>query len=943
VLFGRLRILGKLGLLVLVPLLGVLALSVPIVVNRIDVARSAQDTADTVTLATEVGSTVQQLQEERLLSIGYLFGLVQAPELVTQSATTQDRLEHLTNLGKPLSTEMSRAVANAARLNNTRNAVLNRTARPDLIVSEFTNVITPIITALQLPKNADLTTEVGRQVFALDQALRTDDQISQASAYLTSAVVTKNTGFVGLFYSVLVQLQSTILQGQQFFTPAQYKLYLAAQEAFASRVGPVFLTKAATDPNNAVKLLNKDNLFPSLRSVNVLGGFVEKRIAADVDAAVVKSRDDALRTAYLIGGGSLLLLLIVVLLSAFMARAVARPLRRLTLSADRVARAAESELERVADDDAESARPIRLDPVDVAARDEIGDLARAFDRVQTTAARLVERQVVGRRNVAQMFGHVGRRTQNLVGRQLALIDNLERRETDSDRLRELYRLDHMSSRLRRNASSLVVLSGGAGTNEHMAPLPLEDVVRLALGEIEDYTRVDVDVPEEIVVVPAILADLTLLLAELMENATSFSPPHTRVVVTANELRGGARLAVIDQGLGLAPERLAEENARLTRRERLDLAPSEVLGLFVVGRLARRHGIEVTLTDTAEGGVTAWVDLRPQHLVSRINTMASTMPIQATIGHPSEFAPLIAGGSARSVPGSAQPFDANMLSRATRTLESSRSWNAFALRVGPPALEAAPSGYRDDRARYEIAPVYEAEPVYDDRAYDTGIPVAGRHPAALPELPVAHPTTGRYAGTEPPVVMEGPIVMPGPAEVIRLPRQRTPEEQNYGTPQAYAGPQGYAPPQLPEQRRPAPAPVPRQSRNGNGGPNPLRRRVPGGQLPAETSPKLPTTPPTPDDALAAREAVDAFEAGVNRAQWDAIEADMSSPPAAGHPPLARRVPGASLPVTEPMNPTPPASPTSPMDPEAARALVEQFEYGVALALSETQPQHEGQPR
>src|SRR4029453_7126473 len=101
---------------------------------------------------------------------------------------------------------------------------------------------------------------------------------------------------------------------------------------------------------------------------------------------------------------------------------------------------------------------------------------------------LVERQVAGRRNVAQMFGHVGRRTQNLVGRQLALIDNLERKETDSDRLRDLYRLDHMSSRLGRNASSLVVLSGGAGTNEHMAPLSLSDVVRLPLREIEGYTR-----------------------------------------------------------------------------------------------------------------------------------------------------------------------------------------------------------------------------------------------------------------------------------------------------------------------------------------------------------------------------------------------------------------------------------------------------------------------
>ncbi|MET0496288.1 MAG: ATP-binding protein, partial [Actinoplanes sp.] len=559
--------------------------------------------------------------------------------------------------------------------------------------------------------------------------------------------------------------------------------------------------------------------------------------------------------------------------------------------------------------------------VDVEASDEIGDLARAFDRVQGTAARLVERQVAGRRNVAQMFGHVGRRTQNLVGRQLALIDNLERRETDSDRLRELYRLDHMSSRLRRNASSLVVLSGAAGANDHMAPLGLSDVVRLALGEIEDYTRVDVEVPEEIVVVPSVVGDLTLLLAELMENATSFSPPQTRVLVTAAELRGGARLAIVDQGLGLSPERLAEENARLTRRERLDLAPSEVLGLFVVGRLARRHGIEVTLTDTPEGGITAWVDLRPTHLVARAEPVPAIQsgPIHATVGsHHSEFAPLLAGSSVRSAPGSALPFDANMLSRATKMLESGRTWNAFAparMMNSAPALEAAPSNY----------PSYE---------YDAGAPVAGRVPApAAPELPSA----GRYYEPEPQqVVMEGPIVMSAPQDAIQLPRQRTNEPQAFGNESLYRRPEAPVPQSpAPPQRSPG------DTRNGAA--TPLRRRVPGSQLPAETGPKPTAAPPTSDDALAAREAFDAFEAGVSRAQWDVIEQDMASPPAAGHPPLTRRVPGATLPVSEPMNPNPPASPAQPLDPEAARASMEQFEFGVARALSETQPLSEGQPR
>jgi hypothetical protein len=184
--------------------------------------------------------------------------------------------------------------------------------------------------------------------------------------------------------------------------------------------------------------------------------------------------------------------------------------------------------------------------------------------------------------------------------------------------------------------------------------------------------------------------------------------------------------------------------------------------------------------------------------------------------------------------------------------------------------------------------------------------------------VAHPTTGAYADTEPPVVMEGPIVMSAPADAIQLHGQRT------------AG------------QRPIPAaPVSPAQRNGNAA-TPLRRRVPGNQLPIETGPKLPPAPPSTDDALAAREAFEAFEAGVNRAQWDVIEADMASPPAAGHAPLTRRVPGATLPVADPM-PAPPAGPAQPLDPDAARALVEQFEYGVALALNETQPQPEGQPR
>ncbi|WP_433792557.1 nitrate- and nitrite sensing domain-containing protein [Actinoplanes sp. CA-252034] len=993
-LFGKFRILGKLALLILVPLLGVVGLAIPVIYERIDAASTAQETADTVERATQVSATLIELQEERLLSVGYLLGLVDRPTLVLQSAEAADSVAHLAD-DEDAPTPLRRAIAGAAKLNSTRQNVLNRSIKPPTVIEDFTSAINPLIEGLGLSTGADLTTAVGQQVYALDRAMRSDDLISQASCWLATAVVAGDRSpqdaalLLSQFTSTFAQIQSIITSSRVYFTDAQYKLYLSTQQAFTARVGPKFTAALETNPALALKDLKIKQLFPSLESVTILGSFVEKRVAQDVGLSVATNRSSAIQQSVLIGGGAFLLLILVITLSILMARAVARPLRRLTTSADRIARAAEAELERVADDEAEAqVRPIRLDPVDVEAQDEIGDLARAFDRVQTTAARLVQRQVDGRRNVAQMFGHVGRRTQNLVGRQLSLIDTLERKETDSDRLRELYRLDHMSSRLRRNASALVVLSGGAGANEHMAPLGLSDVVRLALGEIEDYTRVEVDIPEEIVVVPAVLADLTLLLAELLENATTFSPPHTNVTVSADELRGGARLAIIDHGLGLAPERLAEENARLTRRERLDLAPTEVLGLFVVGRLARRHGIEVTLTDTPDGGLTAWVDLSPSHLISRVENLTpiapaaypATTPVGAFPGAPvppqiqaAEYpmAPAysgalrgnttevaIASSAVRSVPGSQQPFDPAKLSRATQVVEAGTSWNAFGP-AGTPALGSAPAD------PYAGQPVYDAEPVYSPgvpyqepafpsagsypepvQSYDLGTPVAGRVPAALPELPPGQPSWSTEAAVQP----SWNVPAPAAPEIPVAP--------------------------------PAPPVAPEPQRNGNGAP--LRRRVPGSQLPAESTPHQLAAPKSQDDALAARAAFDAFEAGVIRAhdtsvsipvpdfsapsweaaapapvspppapqwetpQWEAPRWETPAPPPPAPPssnggaPLTRRVPGATLPRDEMHQPITPPAPST-LDPEAARALMDQFEYGVALALNESQPQHEGQPR
>uniref|UniRef100_UPI000A6F3B80 sensor histidine kinase n=1 Tax=Streptomyces griseoruber TaxID=1943 RepID=UPI000A6F3B80 len=292
--------------------------------------------------------------------------------------------------------------------------------------------------------------------------------------------------------------------------------------------------------------------------------------------------------------------------SILVRRSVVRPVLALTGAAQEVADVAGRELARVADDDAEETGSPRLRELPVTADDEIGELAEAFNNVQTTAAALLERQVLSRRNVAEMFGNVGRRVSNLTTRQLALIDWVERGETDPALLERLYSIDHIAVRLRRNADSLMLLAGIRETVLDSGPTELTNVVRAALGQIEGYQRVQLYARGEAVVEPDIVGDLTLMIAELLENAVSFSPEGSPVEVRVGSDQGGASITVSDHGLGMSAERLAEENARLVRRERLDLVPTKVLGLFVVGALARRWDVDVTLSRTPGGGVTAEV-------------------------------------------------------------------------------------------------------------------------------------------------------------------------------------------------------------------------------------------------------------------------------------------------------------------------------------------------
>ncbi|MFI1793548.1 nitrate- and nitrite sensing domain-containing protein [Streptomyces olivaceoviridis] len=258
------------------------------------------------------------------------------------------------------------------------------------------------------------------------------------------------------------------------------------------------------------------------------------------------------------------------------------------------------------------------------AEDETGQVAEALTTVHRAALRAAVERAELASGISGVFVNLARRSQVLVHRQLSLLDSMERRSDDPDELGDLFRLDHLTTRMRRHAESLIILSGAAPGRAWRMPVSLTNVVRAAVSEIEDYARVEVRQFPEAYVIGAAVADLTHLLAEVVENAAQFSPPHTRVRVTGEPVGNGYALEVEDRGLGMGAETLAEANRRIEQSEALDLFDSDRLGLFVVSRLASRHEIKVHLRTSPYGGTTAVV-LLPKALLHSGSTESSARP------------------------------------------------------------------------------------------------------------------------------------------------------------------------------------------------------------------------------------------------------------------------------------------------------------------------------
>ncbi|WP_283134206.1 sensor histidine kinase [Rhizohabitans arisaemae] len=446
---------------------------------------------------------------------------------------------------------------------------------------------------------------------------------------------------------------------------------------------------------------------------------VEERLTTSVVAAVRDLQSGETRGALVIGGLTVALLLLVLAITVGVARSLVRPLRRLRTEALEVAGNRLPDTVRAIRDSGDAGTDPRIEPIGLDSGDEIGEVARAFDEVHREAVRLAADEARVRRNVNTMFVNLSRRSQTLVERQLALIDGLERGEEDEDRLEDLFRLDHLATRMRRNSENLLVLAGQETARRWSKPVQLVDVVRAALAEVEGYERVELEIALGTSVAGQAVNDTVHLVAELVENALSFSSGETHVTVSSRVTDAGEAMVVVDDaGIGMTEDELAQANWRLAHPPTVDVSVSRRMGLFVVGRLAARHGIGVHLRPRPQGGLTALVRL-PHAIVSPDGLgVRPVVPADRGLPHPAPERPAVAADPVTPVREAATPPHPGFAELGP-PLERSGNVADIVLPTGrPPAWSSE-----------EYLPIFAA--VESDWFRSGGAGGAGRRPGAEP--------------------------------------------------------------------------------------------------------------------------------------------------------------------------------------------------------------------
>jgi signal transduction histidine kinase len=650
-LLKNLRVRARLLLLVIIPTATAIAAGGGFVASSVQSALVYQRVLTLANLSGKITGLAQALQSERVDTVRFIVlgnrnggrgaspSSTPSPEpelrLLSQDySITTGWANQVTALASgidgsysaPTQQDMQAAVTAIGNLPAIRAAATGTQVPALLVIGQYATAINTLLAVESQIAVGTSDSALAGSVRVLGLISGMKEEASEQQAYLTSAL---RSDLVSLGqFGPAQQSGITDAQAQQQGDLTEFGTAATAsqRQLFNNVLSSPNVVQAQAQEQQAISLASSGSPIASDPTVSdataalsyVVSGLrsVEESFADSVIAQSGTLRNDAITSAVIFGLAVALLLAIALTATIIVGRSMVGPLRRLRNEALEIAGDRLPEAVRRIGETASGSVPLDVEPIDVDSSDEIGEVARAFDQVHREAVRLASNEAALRGNVSAMFINLSRRSVPLIGRLGQMIDFLEQTEDDPERLSSLFSMDHLITRMRRNSENLLVLAGEEPVRKWSEPVLLVDVVRAAISEIEQYSRVALNIQQGVVVSGQTAADIVHLLAEVIENATMFSPRDTWVHILAQEApAGGVLIEVRDSGVGISPLRLSEINERLDNPPLVDVSVSQHMGLFAVARLASRHGVRVRLQAATPRGLSALVWL-PESLIGR---------------------------------------------------------------------------------------------------------------------------------------------------------------------------------------------------------------------------------------------------------------------------------------------------------------------------------------
>jgi signal transduction histidine kinase len=647
------RLRTKLIAVLVVPTLTALVLGGLRVKADLDRANEFRQTVSQVELAQAVTNVVQELQKERTLSVARVAGGRSGArqELDGQIAKVESSINTAQNAAANLQTDdeatkqrYSRGLQRLSALKAVRTAA-DTTDYPDVSVfTAYSSILDALVQLGREVNTAGTDRELLRQGAVIQALSEAKEFVGRENAILQIAFAAPRNQFPADLLNQARAAQASAGAALAGYaanaSPAQQQLYSdtvsGTEVDNRERLKATAFSRAETTQSLGFDDQQRAQLttdgFATVERMRKVETTLLDTLRSNADAQATAATRSAWRNAGIV----LAALVLALLLMLVVTRSLLKPLRVLRRDALDVAnRRLPATVQRIlADPDPVAASKTAIDPVPVFTREETGQLARSFDAVHDQAVKMATEQALLRDNINSIFVNLSRRSQALVERQLALIDRLEQDEQDPDQLASLFELDHLATRMRRNSESLLVLSGSGLSRQLSRPVPASEVVGAAVSEVEHYARIEVVSAPDVTVQGRAVSDLVHVIAELLDNATFFSEPEKKVIVRmAVTRKKELAIQITDSGVGMSEDEIAAANERLADPPDLDVAVTRRMGLYVVARLAKRHGIIVRLRDNEdiEGGLISRITVPADLVAPAAGATGTITPAPAITG------------------------------------------------------------------------------------------------------------------------------------------------------------------------------------------------------------------------------------------------------------------------------------------------------------------------